>query len=182
MWKHLMGRVGAFFVDSSEGAPSITPEPVVVQYTPDSVLSKSNRCTHLSVRKRRRFATCSGVAWFHSSFIATANLLGNVVHTYRFAASDKTLTHVQSLNETSGLCGPDNLAFSPDGLVLAVANCRGRSINLYSVNRHTHLIDPTPVARLKCDIPHGLSFSPCSRVLAFTTIEDPGYVHFVTSQ
>lgn len=153
---------------------SVTPAPVAVQYTPDSILSTPTAHTPTFVGRRRRLVACSGVAWFHDWYIATVNLLGNA----RFDPSERTFTPVQALAGMAGLAHPENLAFSPDGDLLAITNAEdGGSVNLYGVGRDTHLIDPTPVVTIKGAEGvngHGVSFSPCGRFLAFTTVEDPG--------
>jgi DNA-binding beta-propeller fold protein YncE len=151
--------------------------PIAVQYTPDSVLSKPTAIGHSAffVDARPRLATCGGVAWFHGLHLATLNLLGNAVHTYRFDSFSQAFAPVQILGNMNGLVLPENLAFSPGGDLLAITNSIDGAVNLYGVDRRTHAIDATPVTSIKSGgNPHGVSFSPCSTVLAYSTVENPG--------
>jgi 6-phosphogluconolactonase (cycloisomerase 2 family) len=152
---------------------------VATQHTPrlhgDGSLSGDVRY----IGPRPRLATCSGAAWFHEQYIATVHLLGNALHTYRWDSRTNKLTLVQTEVEMEGLDRPENIACSSDGSVLAISNGRGGAVHLYAIDPETHVVRSTPVARIQCsgDVnTHGLSFSPCSRFLAFTTVDDPGYI------
>lgn len=166
-------------------ASAIAPPPclVAVQPTPDSPLAQPGRFRSRFIGRRTRLATCSGVAWFHGSHIASVNLLANAIHTYRFDETRRTCSPMQSLVDPDGVAEPENLAFSPDGLLLAVTSSRGGAVTIYAVDGKTHRIDPQPAARIACDgdiNAHGLGFSPCGRFLAFTTVDDPGVVRVFT--
>jgi 6-phosphogluconolactonase (cycloisomerase 2 family) len=150
-----------------------------VQYTPDSLLTRATTHTPLFIGRRRRLATCSGVGWFHDRCIATVNLLGNAVHTYRFEPARRVCTRLQTMVYMDGLAAPENLAFSPDGRWVAITNSADGAVNVYRIDPRTHLIDTAPAAttRHASDVnTHGVGFSPCSRYLAFTTVDHPGYV------
>ena len=158
---------------------SIGKTPVAIQHTPGGQSGDHVRGTARFIGGGRRLATCSGAAWFHGQYIATVNLLGNAVHTYRFDPSRNVLTLLQTLLDMDGLDWPENVACSPDGRVLAITNSRGGAVHLYPIEAESHAIGRTPVARIRFpgdDNAHGVSFSRCSRFLAFTTVDNPGYV------
>jgi 6-phosphogluconolactonase (cycloisomerase 2 family) len=163
---------------AGRGELPVDPEPILVHYTPDSILSDPPG-TALRLGERSRVATCSGVAWFHGDHVATVNLQGNALHTYRFDPGDRTLIPVQALFDLSGLAWPDNLAFSPDGRLLAITNSRDGAVHLYTVDWSTHRVSTEPACTIQHDgdvNPHGVGFSPCSRFLAFTTVDSPGWI------
>lgn len=157
----------------------VAAAPLALQYTPDSLLAGATSHTPLFIGRRQRLATCSGVAWFHDTYVATVNLLGNAFHTYRFDPVAHEFERAQTLVDMHGLTRPENLAFSPDGRWLAITNSEDGAVNVYRVDRETHLIDPVPAAAIKraSDVnAHGVRFSPCSRYLVFTTVDEPGYI------
>lgn len=157
----------------------INPHPVAIHRTPQSILDNPANHQPLYIRGRSRLATCSGVAWFHGDHLATVNVLGRTIHVYRFDSNDKTLTLVQSLNGATGLAGPENLAISPNGRLLAITDSRDGVVKLFSIDRQTHHIDSNPQVTIKHDedeVAHGISFSPCSRFLAYTTVDEPGQI------
>ena len=143
----LRGRIG-----SAAGRRSLPvhAEPIAAHYTPDSILSNPPG-TALFIGKRSRFATCSGVAWFHGGHIATVNLQGNALHTYRFDTSDGALILVQALVGLRGLDRPENLAFSPDGRLLAITNSKDGAVNLYTVDSTTHRVSTDPTSTIRHD-------------------------------
>lgn len=128
---------------------------------------------------RPRLATCSGAAWFHEHYIATVNLLGNAFHAYRWDSRTNRLELVQTETQMEGMDWPENVACSPDGSLLAITNGRNGTVHLYAIDRETHVVGRMPVASIQCsgDVnTHGLSWSPCGRFLAFTTVDDPSYI------
>jgi 6-phosphogluconolactonase (cycloisomerase 2 family) len=151
---------------------------VAVQRTPGSLLETEVAAEESPyfIGKRARLATCGGAAWFHDLHIATLNLLGNSVHTYRFDARGRTLAPLEPTVSLQDLHKPENLAFSPDGALLAVTNSVG-TVNIYRVDVRDHSIDPTPVMVIDCGPgtgPHGVCFSPDASMLCFSTVEDKG--------
>jgi 6-phosphogluconolactonase (cycloisomerase 2 family) len=152
---------------------------IAVQQTPH-IQGESVACEGVRyVGPRPRLATCSGATWFHDDFIATVHLLGNALHTYRWDGRRNTLDLVQTEVDLQGLDWPENVSCARDGSMLAINNGRGGAVHLYAIDRDTHLIGPTPLTRIQCTgdaNTHGLCFSPCSRFLAFTTVDNPGYI------
>ncbi len=158
------------------------PEIVVAHVSEHSVLNEiaARGLVPYVVAGRKRFATCSGVAWFRGHHLAVVNLYGGHLRVYRFdpgvdgAPPQLTMRHQMSDN----LAYPEDVAASPDGSLLAVSHSMsdGHGISLHS-------IDPTSLAPRPAQEMlrvgrafHGLSFSPDSRYLAFTEVGTPGYV------
>jgi len=153
--------------------------PIATQVTPDSLLTKPRAPGHVPffVGERPRLATCGGVAWFHDRYLATINLLGNAVHSYAFDPARRTFTLLQTLVDLPGLDRPENLAFSPDGDLVAITNSIDGAVNLFAVAADTHTIASSAAATIRAEAginPHGVSFSPCGRFLLYSTVESPG--------
>lgn len=154
-------------------------EPVAIQHLPRAACLSDDASAPLPyyIGSRARHATCGGVAWFHGHRLAVVHLLGNAVHTYEFDAATSTLKPLQNLVGLQGLAEPENLAFAPDGDLLAITNSIDCTMNLYRVDRHSHLIESTPAAAIRptsAVSPHGVAFAPRSGILLYSTVEDPG--------
>ena len=108
------------------GDPPVDADPILLHTTPDSLLSRPTAHKPRFIAGRSRLATCSGVAWFHDDHIATINLAGNALHTYRFDSRKGPLIPVQALVGSESFEMPENLAFSPDGRRLAMPEFVGR--------------------------------------------------------
>jgi hypothetical protein len=105
------------------------------------------------VAGRKRFATCSGVAWFRGHHLAVVNLYGGHLRVYRFepgtGGARPTLTIRHQISEGISLHPIDAMSLAP---------------------RLAHGMLRVGTAF------HGLGFSPDSRHLAFTEVGNPGYV------
>ncbi len=171
-------KLSLYSEENLEPSVAISEIPLVSVYTPNSILSHSKDYNPLSINERKRYATCSGVAWFHDNkYLATVNLLGNAFATYEFEPTTNTIKPLQKF--TQDLSYPVNLAFSHDGSLVAVTNSKNGNITIYEVDLQTHLINPTPISIIKYQedtTVHGIRFSPNSKFLAYTTIDEPGYV------
>lgn len=159
--------------------PANFAAPIATQATPGSLLTKPRPANAVPffVGGRPRLATCGGVAWFHDRYLATINLLGNAVHTYVLDPARRALTLVQTLVDPPGLVLPENLAFSPDGDLLAITNSIDGAVNLFAVAAESHAIAPAPAVTIGAEDgvnPHGVSFSPCGHFLLYSTVESPG--------
>ncbi len=168
-------------LERASGSPDapVHPEPILLHTTPNPALARTVEHAPRIIRERPRRATCSGVAWFHGDCLATIHLVDDAVHTYRFDAETRSLIPIQSLVYLDCFAKPENLAFSRDGLLLAITNSRDGAVHVFAVDPATHLVDPQPRATLRAEgdvNAHGVSFSPCSRFLAFTTVDEPGFV------
>jgi 6-phosphogluconolactonase (cycloisomerase 2 family) len=160
-------------------APLVNVNPIAVHYTPNSLLYTPTDHKPRFIGKSPRLATCSGVAWFHGDHIATVNLVGNALHIYRFDQRNGKFIPIQALVDLPSLACPENLAFSADGSLLAITNSRDGAVNLYTVDKKTHLVTPEPITTIRCENDrntHGVSFSPCSQFFAYTTVDWPGCV------
>ncbi len=90
-----------------------------------------------------------------------------------FDENKKILTPIQEITnkQEAQLGHPTHLSISPDGTLLAVSNCNG-TINIYSVDLQTHLINPLPTNIFKLPEnekgPHGIKFSSTGNYLSVT--------------
>lgn len=155
--------------------------PLIKVHTPNSVLAENHddETRQLYVGSRKRPATCSGAAWFHGDYLVTGNLLGRSLHVYRFDRKSAELHLVQSIEDASTIQGIEILAASADGRLLAMTDQNDRAVSLFRIDGETHQIAsrPTVVLRYEEDRNlHGVCFSPCSRFLAVTTVDDPGLI------
>ena len=140
------------------------------------------------VAGRPRFATCSGVAWFRGYHLAVVNLYGNHLRIYGFQPDDgldggtPRLELLHEMNE--GLCGPEDVAVSGDGRLLAVSHSFSDDLGVSLHRLDASTLEPDPAGD---NLRHGtlgsafhrVDFSPDSRHLAFTQIGDPSYVEVV---
>ena len=157
-------------------------EIVVAHVSEHSVLNEieARGLVPYVVAGRKRFATCSGVAWFRGHHLAVVNLYGGHLRVYRFdpggdgARPQLTMRHQMSDN----LAYPEDVAASPDGSLLAVSHSMSdkHGISLHSIDPTSLAPRPTQEMLRVGRAFHGLSFSPDSRFLAFTEVGTPGYV------
>jgi hypothetical protein len=155
-----------------------------------SVLHDSRRhaLQAFAVAGRPRLATCSGAAWFRGYHLAVVNLYGHHLRIYRFQPGDgldggtPRLDLLHEMNE--GICGPEEVAISRDGRLLAVSHSLSDDLGVSLHRLDASTLAPDPAGdnlrrgRLGSAF-HGLDFSPDSRHLAFTQIGDPSYVEVV---
>ncbi|MFK7895346.1 MAG: hypothetical protein AB8G23_05900 [Myxococcota bacterium] len=167
----------------TESAPSVIAHaPTDVFFTPDSILQDPSGYQSWQCNGRRRYGTCSGVAWFHENYVATTNLLGNVIHTYRVSRppgeGQGAVTLLQTLHNAPTIEKPENIAFSPDGRFAAITDMGPGDVKILSVDPETHLLSTSPIARVGGEdrTAHGVAFSKCGRFLAYTTIDKPGVI------
>ena len=141
-----------------------------------------------TVAGRKRFATCSGVAWFRGHHLAVVNLYGGHLRVYRFhPGGDGSATgpRLELLHEmTEGLAYPEDVAVSPDGNLLAVTHSMSDDLGVSLHPIDAVSLAPGPAGETlrrgtRGSAFHGVSFSPDSRHLAFTEIGAPGYVEVV---
>jgi hypothetical protein len=135
--------------------------------------------------ERKRFATCSGVAWFRGHHLAVVNLYGGHLRVYRFHPGDEA-THEPArlalLHETSeGISFPEDVAVSPDGNLLAISHSMSddHGISIHPLDAMS-LAPGTPGQTIRRGRAfHCLNFSPDSRHLAFTEVSTPGSVEVI---
>jgi hypothetical protein len=134
------------------------------------------------VAGRKRYATCSGVAWFCGNHLAVVNLYGGYLRIYRFEEGGGTPARLVLLHEMhEGLSFPEDVAVTPDGSMIAIAHSMSdrHGISLHPVDAAS--LAPRPSNRMLRvgSAFHGLNFSRNSRHLAFTELGTPGYVEVV---
>lgn len=163
--------------------PYLSQTPVTIEYTPNSVLKSPHiPVPFQTINNRGRYSTCTDVSWFNNDQnLAVMNFAKESLYIYQFDAQKDTLTVKQTLTNNDGmqLSWPDKLAFSPDGLYLAITNILSRSINMYSINPHTKLINPVPIQIIKHPNSiffHGIAFSTTSKYIVSTTIDHAGFI------
>lgn len=148
---------------------TIEPKVAHTLYTPDSILEHKEDFRPLYAGGRLRYATCTGVAWFHDTYIAVLNLYGKKLLTYHFDANTFTFTPLQTINQPAAhLVHAENLAFSPDGSLLAVCSDHPHAgVKLYRVNITTHIIDPHPIFSIPAkNLVHNVRFTHDGKYLA----------------
>jgi len=155
---------------------------VYIHKTEDSVLDRlsENKLTAYSVGNRKRYATCSGVAWIGMHHIAAVNLYGQHVRIYRVDLnSGNVMTLVSELKE--GIPFPENLAVSPDKSVIAIAHSMSDTygITLHHLNQTSFILEPSKGILRAGGTFHGLDFSPDSKYLAITEIRSAGYIEVI---
>ncbi|KQL48744.1 hypothetical protein AN963_02800 [Brevibacillus choshinensis] len=159
--------------------------PVAVAFTPNSVLNLSQPQTVAPacvMINGTRFSTCTDVGWFNSNrYLATLNFAAETLHVYAFHPQDHSLTLVQTWSNQDGMQmqWPEKMAFSKDGRYLAISNIKGHlpSLNLYSIDSQTHLINPVPFKVIEhSHANHGVRFTPNGQYLVSSTIDDEGLI------
>jgi hypothetical protein len=140
------------------------------------------------VAGRKRFATCSGVAWFRGYHLAVVNLYGGHLRVYRFHPSGDgadRLARLELLHERiEGLSYPEDVAVSPDGKLLAITHSMSDDLGVSLHQVDAVSLTPGPAEEVlrrgtRGSAFHGVRFSPDSRHVAFTEIGTPGYVEVV---
>ncbi len=108
-------------------------------------------------------------------YIAVANLFSNSVTFYKQIDGDGTLyeqTPKFSIKgKRSKLCGPHDLAFSPDGNYIAIANRKSHSITIHKKNISTNTYNISPITEIKGENsqiqePNSVRYSPLGHTLA----------------
>jgi hypothetical protein len=137
-----------------------------------------------AVGDRRRYATCSDVAWFPGPYLAVINLYGQHLRIYRFDhhdAAGRAPARLQLLHEvTEGIPAPEGVSVSPDGRFLAIGHSLTEDIgvSLYRIDPGSLLPGARErLCRGSATVAfHGVTFTPDSRHLAVTEIGSPGFV------
>lgn len=156
---------------------SMNNSPVCVVHTPNSILQNPTGYVAGKVGSRTRYATCTGAAWFHGNYLATLNLYGQKLITYRFDEAHKKFYLMQEIKQAQPVqfYHPEALAVSPDGTLLALCdNHPGTSkIHIYAINPENHLIDPRALYSLLVQaFVHNVRFTPDGNYLAYATFSN----------
>lgn len=137
-----------------------------------------------TVGNRKRYATCSGVAWLSNELLAVVNLYGKHLRIYRYKSGvpegSSTLSLLHEM-KTDYDAYPEHVAASPDGLMLTITYTMSfgkRGVSLYRFDQSNHTPSPTEEI-LRTGVCHGACFSPDSRHLAFTDMSRTAYVEVV---
>lgn len=119
-----------------------------------------------------------GVAFSPSGeYVATANSLINTITFYKRIGDSgsvyETTPAFSIKGQESKLNYPHDIAFSPDGKHVAVANRFGNSINIYKRNDTDGQYDNTPIAVIKrkgLKYPDSIRYSPKDNVIAAVSL------------
>jgi len=129
-----------------EATKTINSKPICTVYTQNSILNHKERYKPNFVGSRKRYSTCTGAAWFHGNYLAVLNLHGENITTYRFDEEKKEFIILQHITNQQGarLRQPENLAISPDGRLLAVADA-SNYLKIYAIDLNSHVVDSQPI-------------------------------------
>ncbi len=156
-------------------AVAIGPNPLCIIRSPNSILDRKEQYKPLFVCNRKRWATCTGAAWFHGNYLAVLNLYGEQLCTYRYDQKHNSFHLIQHIqNQPDALFKmPENLAVSPDGKLLALCNSVASTLNIYAIDQKTHLINPVPFYTMPThSLIHNVRFSADDNYLAFVSFNN----------
>lgn len=158
----------------------ISPEPVAVYKTPNSIMHRLSPAWAQNIGDRSRFSTCTGVAWFaDNTHLISANLLEDSLQIYQFYQGEHILRAKKKYsNNITKLGWPENLTISCDGTLLAVSNSATGKICVYKINLDSNLLHPSPIAFVEAGDQglHGIRFSPDGNYLAYVTYDGLGKI------
>lgn len=167
---HFWSLTVLFLIGASLEAVSISPNPISVFYTLNSILNHTST-NPLFVGNRARWATCSDVRWSpDGSYLASIGLLDHTLWFYHFDGSvlHPILHHVIPKSQMNA---PEKLIFSPDGNALAIVGYN--SIAFFSVSDGQHAPQLLHALREKIGILHDAAFSPIENYFAYVTASQP---------
>lgn len=147
------------------------PKPLCTIHTPNSILLNKQNYRALFIDGRQRYATCTGAVWLDKHHLATLNLYGKKINTYRFDEATHSFHALQEITDKDGsnLRSPENLTISSDGRFLAVcSDLPDSGINIYAVDPTTHYISPKPILQLlepDMEMMHNVRFSKDNKFL-----------------
>ena len=156
-------------------AITIGPNPLCTVRSPDSILDRKEQYKPLFVGNRQRWATCTGAAWFHGNYLAVLNLYGEQLCSYRYDKEQNSFHLLQQIkNQPEALLKmPENLTVSPDGTILALCNSVSSTLNFYTIDRTTHIINPVPFYTIPThSLIHNIRFSPDGNYVGFVSFNN----------
>jgi WD40 repeat protein len=174
MGSHFWHLMVLFLIGASLEAVSISPEPISVFYTLNSVLSNPPK-RQLIVGNRSRWATCTDVRWSpDGSYLASLGLLDHTLWFYHFDGTTlQPISHYVLSN--SEINAPEKLIFSPDGNSLAIVGYN--SIAFFSASDGQHAPQLLHASREKIGILHDAAFTSDGNYFAYITVSQPCGIH-----
>lgn len=126
----------------------------------------------------QRFATASGVTWASDDVVMVAYLLTSSIVVYRLVGNGlaRSLTAVADVSNLGGLGDFANISSSADGQLVGVTSTRDGRVGVLRLDgRGIPRQDSLALFGLAQDrTVHGIAFSPDSRFLAYTSVDNPG--------
>jgi hypothetical protein len=125
---HLKGDASMSGAMGGDEAENCTRQMVLSHRMERSILDAANLSDYVpfAVGDRRRYATCSDIAWFPGPYLAVINLYGQHLRIYRFddhSAPGRAPARLQLLHEiTEGVPAPEGVSVSSDGKLLAIGH------------------------------------------------------------
>ena len=150
------------WVGGIHASKSVEVPPCFVLSTPNSILTHKEEYEPLPLANRKRYATCTGVAWLDDRTLAMLNLYGQHLQIYSFDERQGVVSLLQEINNNqhAQFTFPENLAVSPDRTLMLIANSRPGSVALYSMNPDL-TINPEPLTMIPYKgLVHNVRFTP----------------------
>lgn len=178
--KKLLILVFLFF-NSTYGI-RITESPIFSIELPLSTTSNIRPEFNLSIKEdKKRYSTCTSASWYGNDILMVSNLFDRSIYVYKINQNDAEI--IQIIDNLNG--NPELDDVSKDKKYYAVSLYDHipkkesiAKINLYSIleNGRLSLIKTIPGVNGEYNT-HGVRFSPDVNLLAFTTINRPGYIN-----
>ena len=152
----------------------LSSQPILEVVTPPGLYPTEieNFCY---VGERPRYSTCGAIGWFHGDqYLATVNFEAGAICTYRVDFEMFRCTPHQILygSDLGVLRSAENLSFNPDESMVAVSINHRSQVNVYPVDKMSHLIGPDPIVVIKPPGKnvHGVRFANQSKYLVCTAV------------
>lgn len=168
----------------SFGAPNqtITIKKVLNFKMGDSLPSgePSAKYVPFTVGDRKRYATCSGVAWISNRMLVTVNLYGQHLRVYEVSDESKNGSMSLIYENARDISFPESVTISPNKKLMAISHTmsatKGLSIQTIECNDGFEIKSTKDIRK---GTYHSLAFSPNSRFLAATEIGQIGFVEII---
>lgn len=151
-------------------------------YTHDSILLKKDEYVPITIGIRPRLATCTAVCWLTENIIASLNLYGNRIITYKYNETNNQLEVWQEVKNEDGakLSMSEHISISNNGKLIAVCSAPPlykptpkAGVNIYRFDKNTNLINPVPIFSIdEPHLVHNVRFSPDDKKISYVTYDD----------
>jgi hypothetical protein len=133
-----------------------------------------------TVGDRKRFATCSGVAWLSDTTFVTVNLYGQHLRVYKISDQSPDSSVALLYEATKGITFPEIVKVSPNKKLMAISHTMSanKGISVHSIEC-LHGFEIKYSKDIRTGTYHSLCFSPDSRFLAASEIGKIGFVEII---